>query len=285
MTQLRIGVTGATGRVGGRVARSLVSAGRDVRLLVRDASRVPGLEGPGRVDVAVCEYRDGGASRRALDGLDVVLMVSGAEAEDRVDEHRTFVDAAAAAGVGHLVYTSFAGASATSTFTLGRDHWATEQHVRASGVAHHTFLRDNLYADFVPFLAGEDGVIRGPAGEGRMAGVAIADVADVATAVLLDPDAHRDATYVLTGPEAFTLAEAAAVASRVTGRTLRYEPETLEEAYASRARYGAPDWQVEAWVSTYTAIAAGEMARVSDDVARVTGRPARSLEDVLTPAG
>ncbi|WP_336922229.1 SDR family oxidoreductase [Aquipuribacter sp. SD81] len=280
-TRTSVGVTGATGRVGGRVARALVAAGHDVRLLVRDASRAPRLDGPGSVDVAVCEYRDGEASRRALDGLSVVLMVSGAESEDRVDEHRGFVDAAADAGVGHLVYTSFAGASPESVFTLGRDHWATEEHVRASGVAHHTFLRDNLYADFMPLLAGEDGVIRGPGGDGRLAGVAVADVADVATAVLRDPAAHRDATYVLTGPEAFTLAEAAATVSRVTGRDVRYEAETLEQAYASRASYGAPDWQVEAWVSTYTAIAAGEMAEVTDHVERVTGRPARSLDEVL----
>jgi NAD(P)H dehydrogenase (quinone) len=279
-----IGVTGATGRVGGQVARALVAAGHDVRLLVRDASRAPSPAGPGGVDVAVCEYRDGRASRRALDGLGLVLMVSGAEARDRVDEHRGFVDAAAAVGVEHLVYTSFAGASPTSTFTLGRDHWATEEHIRASGVAHHTFLRDNLYADLVPFLAGDDGVIRGPAGDGRLAGVAVADVAAVATTVLRDPAAHRDATYVLTGPEAFTLAEAAATVSRVTGREVRYQHETLEEAYASRASYGAPDWQVEAWVSTYTAIAAGEMATVTDHIERVTGRPARSLEQVLTAA-
>jgi NAD(P)H dehydrogenase (quinone) len=280
-----IGVTGATGRVGGRVARALGEAGLDVRLLVRDASRAPRLDGPGRAEVAVCEYRDGDAARQALEGVGLLLMVSAAEAQDRVDEHRGFVDAAADAGVEHLVYTSFAGASSTSTFTLGRDHWATEEHVRASGIAHHTFLRDNLYADFMPFLAGDDGVIRGPAGDGRLSGVAITDVADVATAVLLDPERHRDATYVLTGPEAFSLAEAAATVTRVTGREVRYQPETLEEAYDSRAAYGAPDWQVEAWVSTYTAIAAGEMAEVTDHVEQVAGRPARSLEQVLTAAG
>ena len=91
----------------------------------------------------------------------------------------------------------------------------------------------------------------------------------------------RGSTYDLTGPEAFTLAEAAERAGAATGRELRYVEETLEEAYRSREVYGAPRWQVDAWVSTYTAIAAGEVAGVSGDVERVLGRAPRSLEDVL----
>jgi NAD(P)H dehydrogenase (quinone) len=112
--------------------------------------------------------------------------------------------------------------------------------------------------------------------------VAQADVAEVAATVLLHPEAHLNATYDLTGPVAFSLAEAAATLSRLTGREIRYVDESLEEAYASRASYGAPKWQVDAWVSTYTAIAAGELEKVSEDIAMLLGRPALSLEDVLT---
>src|SRR3954452_24376614 len=131
-------------------------------------------------------------------------MVSTAEAVDRRDQHRTFIRAAADAGVRHLVYTSFAGASPDATFTLARDHWATEQHIRLSGLE-WTFLRDNLYADFLPFMVGEDGVIRGPAADGRAAVVAQDDIADSAIAVLRDPSPHAGQTYDLTGPEALTL--------------------------------------------------------------------------------
>jgi NAD(P)H dehydrogenase (quinone) len=213
-----------------------------------------------------------------------VLMVSAAEHPDRVGQHRTFIDAAADAGVEHLVYVSFLGAAPDATFTLARDHWATEEHVRARGLR-ATFLRDSLYADFFPFLTGEDGVIRGPAGDGRVAAVAQDDVADAAVAVLRDPAPHAGATYDLTGPEALTMTEVAATITAVTGRPVRFHDETLEEAYASRASYGAPDWQVEAWVSTYTAIAAGEMATVSTAVSDLTGSPARTLADVLRAAG
>jgi uncharacterized protein YbjT (DUF2867 family) len=230
--------------------------------------------------VAVATYADADAARAALEGVDLLLMVSGAEAVDRLDQHRTFVAAAADAGVQHVVYTSLVGAAPDATFTLGRDHWATEEAISATSMA-HTFLRDSFYLDFVEDLVGEDGVIRGPAGDGAMAAVARADVAAVATQVLLHPSAHLDRTYELTGPEAITLAEAAAVVSEVRGRPVRYHEETLEEAYASRARWEPEPWQADAWVSTYTAIAEGALARVSGDVERVTGRRPRSLREVL----
>ncbi|PSL53555.1 uncharacterized protein YbjT (DUF2867 family) [Saccharothrix carnea] len=272
-----IAVTGATGQLGGRVARRLADAGRAQLLLVRDPSRAPDLPG---ATVAKAGFTDRDAVRQALDGIPTVLMVSASESTDRVDQHRAFIDAAADAGVGHLVYVSFAGAAPNATFTLARDHWATERHVQGTGTA-FTFLRDNLYADFLPAMVGDDGVLRGPAGDGRVAAVAQDDIADAVTAVLTDPAAHVDRTYELTGPEAPTLREVAAVLSEATGRTITYHPETVEEAYRSRASYGAPDWQVDAWVSTYTAIANGELARVTDAVPTLTGHPATSLADLL----
>ena len=272
-----LGTTGATGRLGGRVARLLAAAGVEQRLVVREPGRAPSLPG---ATVAQASYLDGDAVRRALDGLDTVLMVSAAESANRLDEHRAFVDAAAAVGVRRLVYVSFYGAAPDATFTLARDHYATEQHIEHSGMT-WTFLRDNLYLDFFPMLAGDDGVIRGPADGGRVAAVAQDDIAAAATAVLLAPAEHEGRTYHLTGPEAITLAEAAGTMSRLLGRELTFQDETVDEAYASRAGYGAPGWQLDAWVSTYTAIAAGEMAGVSGDVELLTGRPATSLEDLL----
>jgi NAD(P)H dehydrogenase (quinone) len=276
-----VAVTGATGQVGGRVARRLAATGVPQRLLVRDPSRAPDLPG---ATVVAAPYGDGDAVRRALEGTSTVFMVSASESADRVDQHRTFVDAAAAAGVEHLVYLSFQGAAPDATFTLARDHWATEEHVRARGLV-HTFLRDSLYADFLPGLVGEDGVIRGPAGDGRVAAVAQDDVADAAVAVLRDPATHAGRTHDLTGPQALTLAQVADTITAVTGRPVRYHAETVEEAFASRASYGAPGWQVEAWVSTYTAIAAGEMADVSGAVEDLTGRPATPFEQLLQGTG
>lgn len=271
-----IAVTGATGTVGGLTARLLVDAGHPPRLLVRDLSRAPELG----LEVAACEYGDADAATSALQGVDVLFMVSAHESDDRVAGHRTFLESATAAGVGHVVYTSFVGAGDTSGFLLARDHGATEDLLRASGMA-WTFLRDSFYAEILPHFADDDGVIRGPAGSGRVALVSQRDVAAVAATVLADPARHRGATYDLTGPDALTLAEVGQRLTAVTGRPYSFHDETLDEARASRSHFGAPDWQVDAWISTYTAIRDDELAAVSDDVPRLLGRPATRFEDAV----
>lgn len=273
----RIALTGVTGALGGLTAQLLDEASVPYRALVRDPSRAPA----GATDVATAEFGDSAAVERALADVDVVLMVSAGESERRVAEHRSFIDGAAAAGVRHIVYTSFVGADPGATFTLARDHAATEEALRGSGLA-WTMLRDNFYADSLIEFGGDERVIRGPAGQGRVAAVVRADVARVAATVLTAPDAHAGRTYDLTGPAALTLEEVAETVTRVTGQPLRYQQETIDEAYASRAHYGAPDWMVDAWVSTYVAIADGLLAAVSDDVEAITGTPATSLTDMLT---
>ncbi|MET7615797.1 SDR family oxidoreductase [Streptomyces sp. NPDC005408] len=272
-----IAVTGAGGQIGGRLARRLSERGVGARLLGRDPGRLPELAGCVKAPPAA--YGDAEAMRRALEGATTLFLVSAHEAADRVREHITAVDAAVAAGIERIVYVSFLGAAPDATFTFARDHWHTEQHIRGTGLA-FTFLRDNLYLAGLPAMAGADGVIRGPAGDGRVGAVAHDDIADVAAAVLLG-DGHDGATYDITGPAALSLAEAADELSRVTGRPVMYRTETHEEALASRAGYGAEDWEVAGWVSSYEAIAAGEMATVSDVVPRLTGHPAKSFAEYL----
>jgi NAD(P)H dehydrogenase (quinone) len=244
---------------------------------VRDAARAPRLEHASAIVFG--GYDDADGMRRALDGIETLLLVSAAEDPDRVALHRGAVDAAVDAGVQRIVYTSFSAAAPDSTFTFGRDHFHTEEHIKQSGVA-YTFLRDNLYVDFIPLLCGPEGVIRGPAGEGRVAAIARDDIADVAVAVLTG-EGHDGQAYDLTGPEAFTLTEAAAELSRVTGRHITFEDETVEEAFESRRSSGAPDYMIEGWVTTYTAIAAGDLEAVSDCVERFCDREPQRLGDWL----
>lgn len=273
-----IAVTGSTGALGGRVARRLADRGLAQRLVVRDAARAPELAG---AEVAVATgYHDHAGMVAALRGAATLLLVSGRESATRVEEHRTAIAAAAEAGVGHVVYTSFLGAAPDATFTLARQHAATEDDLRASGLA-WTALRNTMYLDFVPFLASGDGVIAGPGGDGRVAYVAREDVADVVAAVLADPHPHAGAICDVTGDERLSLAEAAAILTAETGRPVTYAEETEAEAYASRASYGAPDFEVAGWVSSYQAIAAGELDVVSDVVGRLAGRPPRRLRDLL----
>ena len=274
MSRGLIAVTAATGGMGGRVARRVAQRGVPQRLVVRDARRAPQLA---EAEVAAAPgYEARAEMEAALDDVDTVFLVPANETADRVERHRTAVDAAVAAGVRRIVYLSFLACGPDATFTFARDHWHTEQHVRAAGVA-FTFVRMSLYFDLLPSMIGADGVIRGPAGEGRFAPVSRDDLADVATAVLLG-EGHDGATYDVTGPSTLTLAEAAATMARVSGLPIRFEDETLEQAYASRSGYGAPDWEVAGWVTSYAAIGSGELDVVTDTVERLAGHPPVGLE-------
>jgi NAD(P)H dehydrogenase (quinone) len=270
---MTIALTGTTGAVG---AATLEKLGGSHVLIGRDTSTLAAGHGHRKA-----VYGDAEAMTSALAGVDTLFFVSGRESATRLEEHLSVVRSARDAGVGRIVYLSFLGAAPDSTFTLGRQHYFTEQAIRESGI-HFTFLRDSLYLDFLPFMTGEDGVIRGPAGEGRLSAVARDDVAEVAATVLRSADgSHLDVSYDITGPAALTFAEVASQLSEASGRAVSFYNETEAEAYASREKYNAPAFEVEGWVTSYQAIGAGELSLVSDDVERVTGRAPMSFAAYL----
>jgi NAD(P)H dehydrogenase (quinone) len=259
-------LTGATGALGGRIARQLADREVPLRLVARDPARAPELPG---AEVVRADLGDEGAMAAALEGARTLLLVSAGESPDRQQLHEVPVRAARAAGIERVVYTSFLGAAPEASFPYARDHAHTEAAIRDAGLA-LTALRDSLYADIVPHLVGEDGAIRGPAGRGRCAWVAREDVARLAVEVLLD-DAHADRIYDVTGPEPLDLHETAAELGGVTGRRdLRYVPETVAEARRSRA--GVEPWLIEGWIGSYLGIATGEIGVTSHTIEAVTGR-------------
>lgn len=272
-----LAVTGSRGAVGGRVARRLAAAGVPQRLVTRSPSEAPELQGA--VAVGVSDYGDRDEMAIALDGVETLFLVSFREAADRLERHLRAVDAAVFAGVERIVYLSFLEASADSTFLLGRQHFATEEHIRSKGIG-FTFLRSSFYADFVPFFTGDDGVIRAPAGDGKVSWITRDDIADTVVAALLSSDWVGE-TLENTGPEALDFHETAATLSAVTGREISYVPETEEEAWETRRPTGAPDWEIAGWVSSYLAVANGELSTVADTVQRLTGHPPRDLASFL----
>lgn len=270
--------TDPLGEVGRRVAQHLAARGVRQRLVVSSDCPVPDL--PDAKLVLATGYGDLDSMQDALTGVETLFLVPIREHPERVRLQKAAVDAAVAAGVQRIVYSSFVGAGPQSTFTLARDHHATEEHIRSTGIS-FTFLRGSAYLEVLRWIIGADGVIRGPAGEGRLAPVARDDMADTVAAVLTSAGAHDGETYDVTGPEQVSLQQVADEFSLATGRRVTYVNETLEEARASRHASGAPDWQVEAWVSTYLQIAAGELDVISDAVPRITGHPALSLREFL----
>ena len=272
-----IGITGVTGKLGSYVADLVDQQGIASIHLARSPERAKVYAS---AEIRKMVYANTPEVVEALKGIDVLLMVSARENPERVEEHKSFLDAAKLAGVQHIVYTSFYGADEKATFTLSRDHAQTEAYIKKLGFT-YTFLRDNFYLDFLIDMALENGEIRGPAGSGLVSAVARKDTSRVAAEILLNPKEWENQTLNLTGPEDLSMEEIVALLSKETGDAIVYVDETVEEAYESRKKWPAQTWEYDAWVSTYTAIKAGEQAGVSTDVEKVLGRPAMNLIDVL----
>ena len=272
-----IGITGVTGKLGSYVADLVDKKGIASIHLARSPERATVYAS---AEIRKMVYANTPEVVETLKGIDVLLMVSARENRDRVKEHKDFLDAAKLAGVQHIVYTSFYGADEKATFTLSRDHAQTETYIKDLGFT-YTFLRDNFYLDFLIDLALENGEIRGPAGSGLVSAVARKDTSRVAAEILLNPKEWENQTLNLTGPEDLSMEEIVALLSKETGKAIMYVDESVEEAYESRKKWPAQTWEYDAWVSTYTAIKAGEQAGVSTDIEKVLGRPAMSLVEVV----
>ena len=270
-------VTGATGRVGGLVARRLESGGHPMRLLVRDPHRAP------RINGAQVQAADYGNPQRLAAGLqkgDRVFMVSlWIGGDTRLDLHRSLIEAAARADVAQLVYLSFVNAGPNAIFSHAREHGATEEMLKASGVP-WTAIRNSMYADDIPGWFDPDGVAREPGDDARMSFSYRPELADVIAAVLTRPG-HEGSIYNITTPDSASMRELAQIASKVTGEDYRYEP-ISDEAWIERWKaQGRPDWALEAGQSSYQALRAGELDVVSNDYEKVTGRKAATIAEVI----
>ena len=273
----KIAVTGVTGNLGGMVSRLCKKNGIEVRNLARNVGKAEKL---GFSNVFKSSYDKSEDTVKSLEGIEVLFMVSGSENPNRVQQHKDFIDAAKVAGVSHVIYLSFYNASKNSIFTLGRDHYATEEYIKENGFK-YTFLRDNFYADFFVDLCREYGEIKGPAGNGKVSAVVRSDVSEVAAKILENPGKWENQTLNMTGPEELSMDEIVKAVSKYFGKEIKYIEETVEEAYESRKIWKAEQWEYDSWVSTYTAIAENEQSGISNDIEKVLGRKATSLAEYL----
>jgi NAD(P)H dehydrogenase (quinone) len=275
--RLMIVVTGSTGRVGGLVARRLEAAGHPMRLLVRAPHRVPRIKD---AQVITAEYGDPEALAKGLQKGDRVFMVSlWIGGDTRLDLHRSFIDAAARADVAHLIYLSFVNAGPKAIFSHAREHGATEEMLRASGVP-WTAIRNSMYADDIPGWFDPDGVAREPGEEARMSFSYRPELADVIAAELTEPG-HEGKIYNITTPDSASMRELAQIAGKVTGEEYGYDPIPDAEWIERWKAQGRPEWALEAGLTSYAALRAGELDVVSDDYQKVTGRQASSIAQVI----
>lgn len=269
-------VSGATGTIGSDLIRALSARGVEARALSRDPARGEDLPG---IAWARADLADRGSLGPALEGAKTLFLLTG-NTGDMVRLQKNAIRAAAEAGVSRVVKLSALGATDHSKSVIGLWHWVAERALRESGLAwtvlrpHH--FTQNLLDQRASIV--EEGVVRSPAGEGRIPFIDTRDIAAVAAEVLLGRG-HEGETYTLTGPEAISYREATRILSGVLGRELAYVPESDDDAWARMRAEGKPTWLVAAQlaIAGYQR-AGGPTERVTDDVERILGRPATDVE-------
>ncbi|HEY0309315.1 MAG TPA: SDR family oxidoreductase [Acidobacteriaceae bacterium] len=265
-------ITGASGRVARRTATLLQQQGVPLRLMTRSTDRVPPLPGTQvmHADFSMPETLDA-----AFAGISTALIVSGSgKPGQRSQLHHNAFEAAARAHVQHIVYLSLQGASPQSKYPYSRDHYASEQYLAATGVP-FTVLRNGFYLDMFLEKFDETGTMRGPAADGSGAFISREDAARTAAAVLINPPGGL---HDVTGPQVLSLTEITRRLSALTGRELRYEPESVASARQRLSQQKKEPWRVDLSVEWFEAIAAGELSHTSDAVLRYTGKPPLTLE-------
>ena len=279
-------VTGATGHLGALALEALLERGvapADLVAVARTPSKAADLAARG-ITVREGDYSRPETLPAALAGVDVLLLVSGSEAGQRIAQHAAVVEAAKAAGISRVVYTSITRAD-TSTIVLAPEHLATEELLRGSGMA-YTILRNDWYTEnYTDQIGGylARGAIVGAAGDGRVAAAPRADYA-AAAAVVLTEEGHAGATYELAGQRPFTLKELAAAITEASGTTVVYQDVTVAELVDILKGAGLDEGTAGFVAALDEATARGELDSTSDDLARLIGRPTTPLADAVRAA-
>ncbi|NMM88423.1 NAD(P)-dependent oxidoreductase [Rhodococcus sp. SRB_17] len=283
---MSIAVTGATGNLGQLVVEALIRRGipaSDIVAVVRNPEKAVDLSASGVV-VRKADYSDAAALEAALIGVDKLILISGSEVGSRLTQHTNIIDAAKAAGVGFIAYTSILGAQDTP-MKLAAEHKATEDVLAKSGVPFAVLRNGWYWENFTNDLAGviERGALVGAGADGKIAAAARADYADAA-AVVVTTDGHDGEVYELGGDERLTYAELAAKISEFAGKPVEYQfvPEDAYRGILESVGLPAPVAQILA--DSDAAIAKGALDTESGDLQKLIGRSSTPVIEVLRQA-
>jgi uncharacterized protein YbjT (DUF2867 family) len=269
-------VTGATGHVGSELVRLLAEQGAPARALVHSPDKAAPIQHLG-LETALGDFEQPDTLDVAMKGCDQLFLLAPPTPRQPQQEQHV-IDAARRAGVGHVVKQSVPWAGADAPVVFSRWHGQIEEDLAQSGLA-YTLLRPSSFMQNFLMSAqqvADQGVLYGMFGEGRVAFIDARDIAAVAAELLTSPG-HQGASYTLTGPEALSAAEVAERLAAATGRQVRsvdLGPDGYRQALAGA---GMPGWLVDGVVEGNTMLAAGHGATVTDEVARLTGRPPRTF--------
>ncbi|PLS31693.1 NAD(P)-dependent oxidoreductase [Bifidobacterium margollesii] len=280
---MSIVITAASGHFGHLAVNALLDKGVDPQTIVaaaRTVEKVEDLAAKG-VRTAKIDYDDPSSLRKAFEGANRVLLISGNEFGKRTAQHRNVIEAAKAEGVELLAYTSVLDADRSPLF-VAPEHRETEAILRDSGVP-AVILRNGWYTENYVDVVRQGiatGRIVSAANDGKVASASRADYAEAAAQVLVG-EGHAGKTYEFSGDEAWTYDDLAAVAARIGGKDVEYVNLTPDELRTTLTEAGVPEGGVAYEVQTAIDTANGALALQTGDLARVLGHPTTSLETVL----
>ena len=277
-------VTGASGQLGKLVLDELlqkVPAG-DVVALARDPAKLADYAARG-LEVRAADYDDPATLEPALEGVDRLLLISGSALGQRPRQHKAVIDAAKAAGVGYIAYTSILHADRTP-IKLGEEHRATEALLKDSGLS-YDLIRNGWYNEnYVGSLAAqvESGVITGAAGKGRINSASRGDFAAGAAAILVDGKGGE--IYELAGDQGWTMDDFAAELSRRSGREVRYQDMSEAEFAKSLEAAGLPDFIAAVVANSNYATSLGALEEDGGTLGKLIGRPTTPIGETIAKA-
>ncbi|MBB4952197.1 NAD(P)H dehydrogenase (quinone) [Agrobacterium vitis] len=277
------GVTGATGQLGQKVIKSLLSrvSADQIVALVRD----PAKAGPLGVQARAADYFVPASLEDSLTGVQSLLLISSSSMENRAQQHENVINAAKKAGVQHIVYTSLLHADRWTHWFSG-DHTRTEAALKASGVT-YTILRNGWYWEnhtvaIAPSLA--HGALIGSAGEGLVSWASRQDFADAAVRVLATPG-HERKTYELAGDKAYRLADLAAEVTRQTGKPYSYQNLTEAQHAGVLEQIGLPKMLAEVVAGVEAqGVSTGVLHDDDGALSQLIGRPTTTLSEAVAEA-
>jgi NAD(P)H dehydrogenase (quinone) len=285
-TAMSIVVTGATGHLGRLTVEALLRRGVPASEIVatgRDITRLKDLADHGVV-VRQADFSDPDSLAAAFAGAEKLLLVSTTNVDERIGNHQRAIDAAIAAGVSLVAYTSMTQAD-TAASVLAVTHRATEEYLRSRGVP-SVLLRNSWYLENytgqLPLILA-NGAVVGAAGQGRDSAASRADYAEAAAVVLIT-EGHAGAVYELGGDEAFTLTELAAAISTATGKEITYADLPADKLTELLTGAGLPAELAEVLADADLGVNRGERFTDSGDLRRLIGRPATSLAEAIADA-
>jgi NAD(P)H dehydrogenase (quinone) len=279
---VKIGVTGATGQLGRLVVQQLLDKceATDVVAIVRDPNKAKDLADAG-VEIRMANYDDRASLDAAVAGLDKLLLISSNEVGRRIPQHQNVIDAAKAAGVKHVIYTS-APRATTSKLVLAPEHKATEEYLAASGVS-YTVLRNNWYTENYGQsiqAAAQTGELVAAAGEGRVASATRDDYAAGAVAVLTG-QGHEGKVYEFSGNHAWDYRDLAAAVADVTGAACAYRAVEPPDLVAAMTAAGMDEGTAGFFAALDANISEGLLGEACDDLPKLIGRPTTPLIETV----